>query len=249
VSESPFRLRTTLGIACTGAIALAACGGSAQPLALHDASGPSVDGSGSPETATNPGIADIPDGSAQPADAISSGPSPQEGIDPDLSQCPGTEPVIGASCAAEGVVCTYGDSVRVDCRRARGCVMGTWIMDPSEDCRQPPANYCPAQVPADSCSAVTWTGMTIPTNGQAVCAYPDGTSCVCNICQGLGCSGQAWLCVSPPTNPACPAIAPNLGAKCPSQGLECDYGICGQGGGQFICRKTVWYPLRTGCQG
>ncbi len=202
---------------------------------------------------TDPGSPpDLPDGQAWPdsawPDSTSTSASPPSSVEPDLSQCPSAEPAIGTFCVAEGVVCTYGDAIRVNCRRARGCVMGTWVMDASEDCQQPPPNYCPAQVPTPgACSAMSWTGMTIAGNGQAVCASPAGPSCVCNLCQGLGCTGHTWHCFPPPTNPVCPPIAPNLGAKCTSQALECDYGTACQGGGQFICRKTVWYPLRTGC--
>jgi len=170
------------------------------------------------------------------------------GAPPDLTQCPAEEPALDTDCPAEGIVCTYGDGVRVDCRHARRCTSSTWVVDDNvEDCHPVPAAYCPASIPEGPCTPVTWDGQAIDSSGQAVCDYAGGTTCVCNLCRTEGCGGPAWECATPPANPQCPPVAPNLGQPCTTSGVACKYGFPCQGGGNFVCKTGVWYPLPSAC--
>lgn len=199
------------------------------------------------ETPRSPGD----ESTAQPGtgNAGTNGSNPRtEGPPPDLTRCPAVEPALGDACEPGGIVCTYGDDVRIDCRHARKCAGGVWIQDESrEDCRPAPGGYCPSAVPSGACTPVSYDGQVIDSNGQAVCAYPDGTTCVCNLCETEGCEGPAWDCASPPITVDCPSSAPNLGAACSTPGVACDYGFPCQGGGSFVCKGTVWYPLPSAC--
>jgi hypothetical protein len=148
--------------------------------------------------------------------------------------CPAAEPT-GGSCAGlqDGLECTYGSSVRPECRDQWTCASGQW------------------EEAGTACAMTTTCGTTEPTAGSVcqpsgaggdVCTYGN-TICICDACTGGLCTSGPimWLCVLPPATPGCPAVAPNEGAPCTSNGLECTYGkLCSISGVETQCTNGVW---------
>ena len=152
--------------------------------------------------------------------------------------CPTAEPAAGP-CAGypAGLTCTYGTQARVECRDKWVCSAGSWtttkgICSMSTTCGTAPPT------PATDC----------PMSG-AVCSY-DSTICICSQCPGGPCmAGPAqWSCAGPPTGASCPAIAPNAGTACTSEGVMCTYGFpCGGSGTLAQCTGGLWVWEALAC--
>jgi hypothetical protein len=139
----------------------------------------------------------------------------------------------------QGLVCSYGDSVRVDCRDVWTCSAGIWDMGKT-DCPMPPTGTCGSSAPAD--------GTTCSTQGD-LCTYGD-TLCLCSECPGGPCMAPPpkWTCSGPPTTAGCPPIAPNEGSACSMDGLMCTYGFpCGGSGANAVCSGGSWAWQGVGC--
>lgn len=165
---------------------------------------------------------------------------------PGASKCLVDEPEPNTACSAETSECSYGTSVRVDCRAAYSCSAGRWQKHPG--CVLGPVEMCPATPPSGNCPE-----FASDEPSKRICAYSNGTLCTCNSCSA---TGWCWECLPPPTQPGCPAIAPNLGRSCTNAGasgandvdLTCTYGNPCQGGGSFTCKEGAWHPLEhSGC--
>jgi hypothetical protein len=147
--------------------------------------------------------------------------------------CPAAEP-SGGSCAGvpEGFRCTYGDSVRPECRDDWVCSNGQWVTTKGV-CVMPPAGDCNFSAPP--------TGQICATEG-GVCTL-DTTICICSSCSLGPCMvpPPKWSCAGPPTTPGCPATVPNDGSGCEQEGLMCSYGlICSGSGAQVTCKDGAW---------
>jgi hypothetical protein len=72
------------------------------------------------------------------------------------------------------------------------------------------------------------------------CTYGN-SFCYCG-CGGGPCGLPfQWQCADPPTTPGCPAIVPNDGTPCSSQGLQCTYGnVCTSAGALVNCINGLW---------
>jgi hypothetical protein len=155
------------------------------------------------------------------------------GGNPGTSFCPSTEPVAGSSCLAPpGQRCTYGEEVRPECRNEWICNNGDWFTTKSV-CLSPPADHCAFTEPPSGVCA---------QEGD-VCVVGAATICQCSSCFGGPCMAPPpkWQCSGPPTTPGCPAIVPNDGSACASEGLECTYGnVCSQSGALTRCKGGMW---------
>jgi hypothetical protein len=145
--------------------------------------------------------------------------------------CPSTEPT-GGSCAglADGLTCTYGSSVRPECRTLWVCVAGKWEM-PGNVCAM--FTGCPATQPPTS---------MVCTNMNQVCTYAD-TICLCNACAAGPCKVPpvTWQCTAPPSTLGCPPVVPNNGTACTTNELQCSYGFpCASSGAVVNCTNGVW---------
>jgi hypothetical protein len=196
--------RLLLGLAAI--VALAACGGSV----VEQNTGGAGTGAG-PSTASNgTGV----------GGSSSGGP------------CPEQEPA-GGSCAGvpDQLRCTYGDSVRPECRDAWLCSGGSWTTTKGE-CFEPPAGECGATQPGtqDVCA-----------NMGDVCTYGD-TICICGCGGGIACEPPVdWECSGPPTTSGCPAAVPNDGTPCAAAGVQCNYGdVCSASGALVECTNGLW---------
>jgi hypothetical protein len=162
----------------------------------------------------------------------------------DVSKCPANPPTELVSCGTEALTCTYGTSIVPACRDVWYCSVSGWRKLPA--CAHPPAGYCPPAPPSGTCMNPS----PVQGPGARVCGYDDGTICDCRVCQGTSASTSwCWMCIPPPSAPGCPAVAPNPGVPCSSQGLSCTFGDPCYSGAGSICRLGVWYPLAgpTGC--
>lgn len=158
-----------------------------------------------------------------------------------VSGCPLEEPAEGSKCSGSPV-CGYGNSIHLDCRTVYTCE-GTWVKH-SGACAQTPAAFCPASTPSGSaCTPIKPD--SIDSRGPP-CPYSDGTICHCP-CVTVSCDVSTWMCMAPPASP-CPTIAPNYGAPCEVQALECDYGAhCGQSEVFIRCRYGRWESAELVC--
>ncbi len=149
-----------------------------------------------------------------------------------VGPCPSSPPAAGSPCASIllGQVCTYGDSVRPDCREEWTCEAGSWQVK-KNTCTLPPPGECGNAAPAP--------GTTCPTMGDE-CVYGDAI-CYCGCPGGIFCgSTVTWQCSQPPS-PPCPPVAPNSGAACNSEGTTCTYGDpCTPDGAIVQCTAGFW---------
>jgi hypothetical protein len=150
--------------------------------------------------------------------------------------CPAGEPTPGEPCsAADGQSCTYGDSVRPDCRDQFSCLSGSW-MSTGGTCEQ---FTCPSAAPSsgDPCGATV-----------EECNYGP-TLCYCGCPGGLACEGPyEWSCADAPTTPGCPADAPNSGTACSAEGTTCSYGTsCTPDGVTAQCTNGFWQWQQVVC--
>jgi hypothetical protein len=148
--------------------------------------------------------------------------------------CPAEEP-IGQACDVPAVRCTYGDSVRPECRNDWTCLNGQWTTTKSV-CLEPA--MCPAAMPEG--------GSDCSPQGD-VCTY-DATICECNACSGGPCMPfPVWSCHSPPGS-GCPVIVPNDGSACDDPSLVCTYGEpCGLSGATVQCTDGAWLWVVIPC--
>jgi len=157
--------------------------------------------------------------------------------------CPATEPTAGAcSGLPSGLQCTYGTSVRPECRDQWICESGSWTTTKG-GCVQPPAGDCPTTQPSST---------TVCATQGDVCTYGD-TLCLCDSCVEGPCMAGAtrWQCAAPPTTTGCPPAVPNDGTACTASGLECSYGYtCSQTGALVDCTDGVWvWNTMVACAG
>src|SRR5262249_35697181 len=120
--------------------------------------------------------------------------------------CPTAEPASGDACTKEGFRCTYGESVRPDCRSAYVCTSGAGVADTYEGaCADPPPGACGPTEPAYGDLCTGFDGAT--------CTYGDDI-CFCTTCYTDDCmlGEETWAC--PPTGAGCPPVAPNDGTPC-----------------------------------
>ncbi len=159
--------------------------------------------------------------------------SAESALDAPISSiCPAGEPAPGAPCSPVGLACTYGDSVRPECRRRWLCTANGFARV-QQECDPPPSDLCPS-------SPASLSGNCEPAG--AICDYDDGTLCSCSLCHGGPCHATAtWGCAPPPSTAGCPPIAPNEGTTCASDGLECVYGdACFGSGARAECAGGSW---------
>jgi len=146
--------------------------------------------------------------------------------------CPAMQPNGDEPCATEGLLCTYGDLARTECRSRAECINGKFQVILAK-----------CAVPADGvCTAMPSPDLQCPNEAEgAVCDYPDGTICVCSSCSLGPCGAPPphFYCAPPPMG--CPSIAPNAGTPCPTNGQKCTYGFpCGPSGVEAECKNGFW---------
>jgi hypothetical protein len=157
--------------------------------------------------------------------------------------CPASEPAGGESCAGvpDPFNCSYGSSVRPECRDLWTCSGGTWTTAKTA-CVDPPPGACPASEPG--------TGVTCGTGTGDVCVYGE-TLCYCGCYGGDFCGAPyQWVCAPPPTTTGCPAVAPNAGTPC-SGLLQCVYGaVCSPDEAVATCTLGFWqWSANLACGG
>jgi len=158
--------------------------------------------------------------------------------------CPQTEPADGAACDTPALTCSYGDSASAACRRSYDCRgsagNSTWLLNTalqaSFPCTALPDGYCPATPPAEL-TECTVAAYNMP------CVY-GSLVCYCGGFSGPmdpGSPGK-WGCAGPPADLACPALLPNLGEGCASEGTECDYadGCLDPDSANVFCHGGAW---------
>jgi hypothetical protein len=145
------------------------------------------------------------------------------------------EPSIGTRCI-EPMSCEYGDAVRPECRSGYWCSEESgWLWAKQPDCEQPPVGYCPTTQPAATSCDIATSGVVPCEYGNTICVCPCGFPHVDNKC-----GPEVWRCDDPPTTDGCPAIAPNYGSPCSTQGLECSYGSVCDWGYSLLCFRGIW---------
>lgn len=171
-------------------------------------------------------------------------PPPDAGEPPGSTRCPASQPAEGSSCAGvrDQLQCTYGDSVRPDCRELWTCTGGVWTTVPSA-CTEPAQGVCGTSMPARL--------STCASSGD-VCVF-GAVLCECSdVCVLPGASPH-WECFNPPPNPGCPPVVPNDGTTCATEGAHCLYGdICDPTGMVVDCTDGLWiwdtaYLANGGC--
>ncbi len=149
------------------------------------------------------------------------------------SPCPATEPQGGSCSAPDGFRCTFGSSVRPECRNEWLCSHGEWLSTKGQ-CFDPPEQDCAFSKPP--------TGSVCPAEGD-VCPLGDDTICICSSCAGGPCMAPPakWQCAPPPSTAGCPKVVPNDGTACSQNGLSCTYGfICSGSGAMVECKGGLW---------
>jgi hypothetical protein len=214
-----------LGLAAV--LGVAACGGSVVDEGTGGATGAGTStagtGASTPGTATGAGASTTGTGASTTGTGSGGGTS--------TGPCPLSPPTGSASCAGvpDQFQCTYGDSVRPDCRIAWICSNGSW---------ETTGNTCIE--PAD-CGSSEPGPQTVCANMGDVCTYGDSI-CFCGCGGGVACLPPVdWSCNGPPTTPGCPAVVPNDGTPCNVPGVQCDYGEpCTQTNAVVACSNGLW---------
>jgi hypothetical protein len=229
--------RLHLGLAAV--MAVAACGGSVVDNGTGGAggTGSSTTGTGISTTGTSTtGAGASTTGTTTGAGAGTTGTGASTtgaGGSTSTGPCPLSPPTGSTSCAGvpDQFECTYGDSVRPDCRTAWICSNGTWTSTTSA-CAEPPPSVCGSSEPPAG---------TVCTNMGDVCTYGDSI-CFCGCGGGVLCAAPVeWQCNGPPTTPGCPAIAPNDGTACAEDGVQCTYGeSCTPTNAVVACTNGLW---------
>jgi hypothetical protein len=163
---------------------------------------------------------------------------------PGPTGCPATLPSGSCAGVTDGLECSYGDSVRPECRTTVSCDKGGWsTVDPTGPCSPPPSD-CPATQPQNQVDLCTTMG--------DVCTYAD-TICVCDACALGPCMVPPvrWQCANVSGPPACPSVIPNAGTACGTDGLSCTYGLLCAGSGRSVkCTGGAWqWELLIICPG
>ncbi len=154
--------------------------------------------------------------------------------------CPSTPPQ-GGPCPELDQLCEYGQQLAPGCRTRVACTQAGWSTAPAA---------CPAPVVpgVDGCPKAVADAGGSCTQNEAVCDLGGGASCVCTACAGGPCMGTPrWTCAGAATQP-CPAIAPNLGQACKTDGLTCTYGAsCTSTFMKRRCAAGVWRDEQVPC--
>lgn len=165
--------------------------------------------------------------------------------------CPSAPPVNGSSCSENGIACTYGDSLRLDCRTQAECFDNEWSVYDGSSCVQPPQATCPASPPDEgsACESIDSQGNLSTGDSAISCIYDTNTFCVCRECPDGFCDdGPGWECLPPPADDRCPSVSPNLGETCDVAGLSCEYGDpCLDDGSSRFCRNGYWHQGSFSC--
>ena len=159
--------------------------------------------------------------------------------------CPPSPPAVGSPCGKDRFLCSYGNSVRFDCRQHFKCFHGTWTEYGDGGCSLPPPGHCPAQpMPGQYCTpAPTWSEH-LYRKIMPACEY-GSTTCVCPSCGSRfefcptrrHYPKQVWVCIGPPKDLDCPELVPNVGDGCDEQAKRCAYGeSCNGHGAILFCR-------------
>jgi hypothetical protein len=160
--------------------------------------------------------------------------------------CPPALPSTGQECSPIGLACEYGSDPRVQCRSVVQCLgmngAGVWLANMMQPCPPIPPGVCPPE-PA---------GTTLPCSPQGLlCTYPSGALCECQ-CPEEPCPSHdpSWYCSQGPAA-GCPALAPNTGQPCSTEGLDCSYGNCGgtPTAIQRNCAGGTWQNQPISCGG
>lgn len=165
-------------------------------------------------------------------------------------RCPAEEPGELDSCTEQGLLCSYGSSTRVDCRPTYECDGTVWRtggdVRPPSACTPALEGQCPDQMPED--------GSGCPVRSGVPCEYGSNV-CYCPVRCGPGYACRfgtdRWQCFGPSPDLNCPELAPNLGAGCAQQGIECFYGdrCDSTTGRRFFCRDGAWEYVSGGSCG
>ncbi|MEZ4222226.1 MAG: hypothetical protein R3B13_14920 [Polyangiaceae bacterium] len=133
--------------------------------------------------------------------------------------CPAA-PAAGLGCTVAGLICTYGTEPR-PCQRTVWKCGGTTFAQVNQPCKADFGCTGPINT-GDSCSVAK------------VCVVQDA---LCGCVVG---ATSKWTCLSPPAS--CPAIIPNAGSQCSSEGADCTYGNCTVVGEEVRarCSKGTW---------
>lgn len=145
-----------------------------------------------------------------------------------MNDCPSAEPMPGATCTIQDLLCSYGSSPFPMCRHRYRCDMGQWGQF-GGFCQKEPAACAPS--PPD--------GTACPAQGS-FCV--DGTRlCMCPVCGGAGCPPEpwSWSCSIAPAA-GCPDFVPNEGTTCTDAALVCEYGIICNEYARVQCKNGVW---------
>jgi hypothetical protein len=203
-----------------------ACGGSSQQASASGTDGSAADSDGG-----------NPSGDAQTcpsSDCDAADSSKESG---ENAGCSDHEPSEGASCRTNISICSFGDSLRPDCRSLWTCSSvadgGSVWHNLRSGCSQPPDGYCPGPQPPVS----TCTLASVPAG--SVCQYPGNVLCRCSA-QRPDYTAYNWACYGPPSTNGCADVAPNLGTPCSVQGTQCVYADPCAGGIGVYCRAGIW---------
>jgi len=219
-----------LGLATV--MAVAACGGSVVDEGTGGVTGTSTTGAGASTTgASTTGVSTTGTGTFTTGSGGGTSTGP----------CPLSPPTGSTSCAGapDQFQCTYGDSVRPDCRAAWICTNGSWEATGSA-CIEP--TDCGSSEPGPE---------TVCANMGDVCTYGDSI-CFCGCGGGPVCAPPVdWSCNGPPTTPGCPAVVPNDGTPCDAAGVQCNYGKqCTSTNAVVACSDGLWlWNTMIGCAG
>jgi hypothetical protein len=169
--------------------------------------------------------------------------------------CPTTPPDVDALCLTrldpsitrQPPMCEYGYQVQRDCHQRVECRSDRWTpIAPTSDCVVD-GGGCPELPPA-----MGTTIMNCPSS--SVCAWVDGTVCVCEEAMydpssdaSGGCVQMPhYFCAPPGGDPQCPRALPNDGTPCSSLGLACYWVLdCGYVATQ--CTGEGWQSAVIGC--
>jgi hypothetical protein len=162
--------------------------------------------------------------------------------------CPESLPPERSACHSEGIACSYGASVTAYCRTYVSCVSDVWTTpDNRKDvCLTQPTGFCPTEPAQGASCTVGDVDVFVP------CEYPGGIACYC-LGNPVGITGAhgAWECYAPPTSSACPALLPNIGDGCDTNGQSCHYGIVQQGCfapyADVFCYQGAWEVAQAVC--
>jgi hypothetical protein len=154
-----------------------------------------------------------------------------------VDRCPPQVPDESQRCE-DGLVCSYGEDPRVECRPLYTCQDGTWLGS-SVTC-----------VPWNDCADLLSAGDVACGELGLECWTGDlGMQCVCLQCSGSSCANELeWTCADAPLEP-CPTTPPDLGQPC-NEAQVCRYGVCGAS--SYVsaqCVSGAWDWSQAGCAG